>query len=134
MIQACDEPIQDPIVGTWEGDSENQFGLVIHNLKIEDDGTYTWRQSYIGLKGIFEERNPDMEWGELGFVINGEFTIAEDEIVLSPQDSELFHGSDAFGGWPVFEKGYDYVHPYHFEGADLIMAGDADEPITFKRQ
>ncbi len=146
LLPACDEPIQHPIVGTWEGTSENEFGLVAHQLTLESDSTYRWKQSYIGLTEIFDKRNPDAEWKDIGIKVTGVFAVAADEVILSPKESEIFQivlssegeelfgESDANGGWPVFKKGHDYIHPYYFDGADLVIVGNAGDPITFTRK
>ncbi len=136
LLQACEKPIQHPIVGTWEGNSENSLGPVISELKFEDDRTFVWTRRFVGLKEIMEERNPDNDWDDIGIEIIGKYTITNDEIILSPEKSNEFYGADDFGEsmFPVFEEGKKYIHPYYFEGPDLILISDTGEEIAFKRQ
>ena len=137
LLQACEKPDHHPIIGTWEGNSENTFGLVTNVLTFEDDGTYSWKQIYVGLKEIMEERSPDIDWGDFGFEIIGKYALVNDEITLTPQEgNQLYGGEYVEGGpmFPIFEEGYDYIHTYYFAGADLIINGDTGEDITFKKK
>ena len=136
LLQACEEPIHHPIVGTWEGNSENSFGSVISELKFEEDRSFVWKRTFVGLKEIMEERNPDHNWDDIGIEIIGKFTISNDEITLSPEKSNEFYGSSDFGAsmFPVFKEGETYIHPYYIEGTDLILLSDSGEEIVFKRQ
>ena len=136
LLQACEEPIQHPILGTWEGNSENSLGPVVSELKFKDDRTFVWKRTFIGLKEIMEERNPDHDWGDIGLEIIGKFTVTNDEITLSPEKSNEFYGTEDFGEsmFPVFEEGRKYIHPYYFEGTELILISDTGEEISFERQ
>ena len=136
LLLGCEKPDQHPIIGTFVGNSENTFGLVLSELRFEDDGTFVWTRTYVGLKEIMEERNPDHEWGDIGLEIIGEYSITNDEIILSPEESNQLYGADDVGEpmFPVFKAGEKYFHTYYFEGTDLILLSDASEEIVFKRK
>lgn len=90
LLQACSDPIQHPIIGTWEGNSENIFGLEVNKLTFSDDGTYRWTQSYIGLEETMEHRRPEFDWGEVGYEIAGKFKITEGDLSWYQRKSRCF--------------------------------------------
>lgn len=133
LLQACSDPIQHPIIGTWEGNSENIFGLEVNKLTFSDDGTYRWTQSYIGLEETMEHRRPEFDWGEVGYEIAGKFKITEGGVILVPTKIEMFLAKESFDNWPTVKTGHEYLSPYYLEGAELPLVDDRDRQIAFRR-
>ena len=137
LLIACEEPDRHPIVGAWEGSSDSSLGEVINLLTFEDDDTYSWRQTYAGLKEIMEKRNPDIDWGDIGIETIGKFQITSDEVILTPKEgNQLYGGEELEGGpmFPLFEEGFDYIHSYYFEDNYLIISAVSGEDILLERK
>ena len=133
LLQACNDPIQHPVIGNWEGESENIFGLELNKLTFSNDGTYHWTQLYTGLKETMEHRSPETDWGEVGYKVVGKFKITEGGVTFVPKKIEMFLANETFDSWPMVKIGHEYLSPYYFEDTELILIDDRDRQIAFRR-
>ncbi len=131
-VAGCDNTDQSPLVGTWQGITQSQFGRVHNRISLNLDGSYVWQTEYPDFDREFKRQN-FIDLRLLATEIAGDYSTDDDELIFEPV---TYQGQ--LDGWakdlpPEIAK-YEYVYPFSVEDDRLILIDENGREMIFERE
>ncbi len=131
----CSNEAQSPIVGAWKNVSPSQFGRAVSHYEFRADGTYTWKVEFPDFDRVAREQMyPFVFAGLITTLARGNYSITQEELVLSPEQVDGLLTGDRDGKRSSSIEAYDYIYPYEFKDETLLLYVEATKPVVYTRQ